>query len=89
MTEVIEVKSSEVMLKEHRERYTALTTYVAAVNKRIEPLKKKMAEHANESERHRVLAMDVAKEISEARGGIGWFAIKKEIGMLAKLLGGK
>lgn len=83
-----ETKTSEAAMAEYRARYKMLGDHIKSVNDRVAPLKERMKTYADESERQRVLAMQIAAEISKQRGGLGWFAIKKEYGMLAKLLGG-
>lgn len=71
-----------------QERYEFLCKHRDETEVRIAPLRAKLKKAADEAEVYRVKAMAVADELKSARGP-DWFALKKEIGMLAKALGGK
>lgn len=77
-----------VSLDDLRVRYRELCDYVNSVNIRIAPLKKQLEEANKTAENARVYATEIAKQVNEARGGARWFVLKKEIGLLAKALGG-
>lgn len=70
-------------------RYDELCAQRDATNERLAPLKAELIAAADEAEVYRVKAEAVSKRLSEARGGMAWIALKKEIGLLAKALGGK
>lgn len=70
-------------------RYAEVQGELAAIEKNIAPLRGKLRAAADEAERYRVKSMAVAEELNVARGGKKFFALKKELGMLAKLLGGQ
>jgi predicted RNase H-like nuclease (RuvC/YqgF family) len=72
-----------------RARYEFLKIKVEKTEDQIAPLKAELKAAADEAEKYRVKAMEVAKRLREARGGDAWFAMKREIGRLAKALGGK
>lgn len=73
-----------------RVAYDAACAERDAIEARVAPLRAKARAAADESEKFRVKAMDAHAELVAARGGnASWFALKKRIGTLAKLLGGK
>ena len=91
MTDVINrpaIPDPEEAKAKHKDEYDVLNAYVKTINEQVAPIKKKMKEYADESEKFRVLATEQAKLLSEARGGDHWFKVKKRIGTLARLMGG-
>jgi hypothetical protein len=55
---------------------------------RTASLRKQLETEANEAEAARVKSMATAAKLYTERGGDKWFALKKEIGILAKTLSG-
>lgn len=72
-----------------RARYDAACEERDAIEARIAPLREELRKAADKAEEYRVAAMKVAAELDQARGGKKWFELKREIGWLAKALGGK
>jgi hypothetical protein len=69
-----------------RARYAFLVEKVRKIEERIKPLRDELKVAADRAEAERVTSMEVAKRLYDARGGADWFALKKEIGRLAKSL---
>lgn len=69
-------------------RYKELCAIRDKVTEEVKPLRDELTLKANEAEAARVASMDVAKRLYTARGGDKWFSLKKEIGLLAKVLNG-
>lgn len=80
--------SKAITLDDIKARYAELCAKRDATEKRIAPLRKKLRAAADEAEKYRVRSMEVAAELDRARGGKEWFELKKEIGLLAKVLNG-
>jgi len=78
-----------ISMADLRARYEKLCAYRDQVEVRIAPLRAQLADANAAAEKARVYATEVAKQLSDARGGQSWFVLKKNIGMLAKALGGK
>jgi len=72
-----------------RARYKELCAKRDKTNEELAPLKKELEIANLEAEKTRLKATEIAEKISKARDGMEWIAMKKEIGMLAKALGGK
>lgn len=73
-----------------RARYTTLCALRDAANKKLGDLQAKLDKANERSESARREANEYAAQIQNIRGGAeAWLALKKEIGQLAKLLGGK
>lgn len=53
---------------------------------KIAPIRKRLQEAALDTENCRLRAERVRAELDDARGGTAWFALKKRIATLAKLL---
>jgi hypothetical protein len=71
-------------------RYTELCAIRDAVNEEVAPLIVEQEKAAKVSEAARVRAMELAAKIRETRGGgVKWRALKKEIGVLAKVTTGE
>lgn len=70
-------------------RYDELCKQRDALNEQAAPARAEMERCANESEKWRVQAMEARTKVDEARGGRDtWFELKKEIGILARMLSG-
>ena len=72
-----------------RARYQKLCSVRDLIETRIRPLRTQLEDARNAAERARVYSEDISAQLSAARGGQQWFILKKNIGTLAKLLGGK
>lgn len=72
--------------KELKAEYDRLCAIRDRMNAELAPLVAEREAAANESERHRVKAMELQEQIRTKRGGPQWFVLKKEIGRLAMLL---
>ena len=73
-----------------RARYAALCALRDGANKKAGDLQAKLTAANARSETARREAAEYAAQIRNIRGGQeAWFALKKEIGQLARLLGGK
>lgn len=73
-----------------RARYVQLCALRDGANKKAGDLKAKLDAANTRSETARREAAEYAAQIQNIRGGTkAWFALKKEIGQLARLLGGK
>lgn len=79
------VYSPEVL----KARYKELCDRRDKVNASTQGLKKELEAANLKAEQARLEAMKIAAKISEARGGAAWITMKKEIGILARALGGK
>lgn len=87
--QVDQLLKKPVGLDDFRKRYTELCAYRDAVEVKIAPLRAELKEAQTVAEEARVKCQAVADKLSAARGGQKWFQLKKEIGLLAKALGGK
>jgi len=67
-------------------RYEYLCKKRDMIEAQIKPLRDELKVAAAKAEAERVSSMEVAKRLFDARGGADWFALKKEIGKLAKTL---
>ena len=73
-----------------RARYTDLCALRDGANKKAGDLKSKLDAANARADTARREAAEYAAQIRSIRGGQeAWFAVKKEIGHLARLLGGK
>ncbi len=75
-----------VTIENLRERYKELCAYRDKKEAEVAHLRAAKEQAANEAEVLRVRATVLAKELMEALGGAEWFALKKEIGMIARML---
>lgn len=82
-------ESKPIGLDDFRRRYQELCMQRDAIEEKIKPLRKQLADAQLIAENARVHCTTIAKQLFEARGGADWFRLKKEIGLLAKALGGK
>lgn len=89
LEKVLEETGSSVTLDDLRKRYAELCAVRDATLTRIAPLQKQLDDARIVAEQARVHCTTVAEQLSAARGGMAWFKLKKEIGLLAKALGGK
>jgi hypothetical protein len=80
---------ADVGLEDFRKRYADLCSYRDAIEVEIAPLRAALAAEQVNAEKARVRCQEVADQLMAARGGAKWFKLKKEIGLLAKALGGK
>lgn len=78
-----------ITMDDLRQRYNQLCAYRDAVEQKIAPLRAQLADANEAAEKARVYAQTIAEQLSKARGGSSWFILKKNIGTLAKALGGK
>lgn len=78
-----------ITLGDLRAKYQKLCDVRDQIETRIAPLRAQLASANTAAENARVYATNVAAQLSEARGGQSWFVLKKNIGILAKALGGK
>jgi hypothetical protein len=78
-----------ITMADLRNRYQQLCAKRDEVEARIAPLRAQLADAQVAAERARVYCQECADRLSEARGGKSWFTLKKNIGILAKALGGK
>lgn len=78
-----------IELGDLRARYQKLCSIRDEIEARIAPLRAQLADANSAAEKARVYATQVAEQLSKARGGESWFVLKKNIGILAKALGGK
>lgn len=88
VVEVPQTDPNEITQEMLRARYDLLCKEVAEMNEKLKPFKEELAAAAARAEMARVAAMEISQKISEIRGGLAWFAKKKEIGRLARALGG-
>jgi hypothetical protein len=82
-------QSQPITIEAIRARYEFLCAERDATEQKIAPLRQELADAAAVAEVHRVKAMKVRERLDAARGGEKWFALKKEIGLLARALGGQ
>lgn len=82
-------KEELITLDDLRERYVQLCATRDAIEVRIKPLREQLADATKTAEKARVYAEEISQQLNAARGGKNWFILKKNIGTLAKLLGGK
>lgn len=87
MTDTVEDKP--VSLDDFKKRYQQLCTRRDEIENKIKPLRKQLADAQVIAENARVHCTTIAQQLYDARGGADWFRLKKEIGLLAKAIGGK
>lgn len=73
----------------YRERLAQLVEQRDAINAEIFPMQERLNELNLHAEKARLAAEQLAKEISDRRGGQAYLDIKKEIAALAQMLSGK
>lgn len=84
------MSESPYTLEALKARYEALCKQRDEANAKAAPHRAEMEKCANESEKWRVKAMEAKAKIDEIRGGHNaWFDLKKEIGLIAKLMQGR
>lgn len=69
-------------------RYNELCAIRDQINSNTASRRKELEDAANAAEVARVASVKVAELLYKERGGSKWFALKKEIGILAKTLSG-
>lgn len=73
-----------------RQRYEMLCALRDEANKKAEPVRKKLDAANERAQIATRQAAELAAEVLNIRGGAEkWLALKKEIGQLARLLGGR
>lgn len=81
-------KKDAINLEQMRARYKELCERRDAVNKVVDPLRAKRAEAVARAEKAKLEAEELTRQITDARGGgEAWIALKKEIGLLARVVG--
>jgi uncharacterized coiled-coil DUF342 family protein len=70
-------------------RYAQLCKARDAANKKAAPVQKKLDDANEKCETFRREAAGHVQELQNIRGGDKWLSLKKEIGQLARLLGGR
>ena len=70
-------------------RYAELCAQRDVIEQRVAPLRARKQAAAEEAEEYRVNSLAAAEELLAALGGAQWFALKKEIGLIAKALSGQ
>lgn len=78
-----------ITMDDLRARYNKLCAYRDQVEQQIAPYRAQLKDAQEVAEKARVYCQEIADKLYEARGGKNWFILKKNIGLLAKALGGK
>lgn len=88
MTSALDHYTPALDREKMKQRYEELCRIRDKVNAEVEPLKAVALKDAAEAEEYRVKSMISAQRVFDARGGHMWTVLKKEIGLLAKVISG-